>query len=380
MRRWGVRIGILLILAAIGVALRLTLWAPQAIPVRVAAVGRGTVEETVSNSRAGTVKARLRSQLSPEIGGRVLALPHREGERVAAGEVVLQLDDSVLRARLDQARRELASAVAQRAQACANADLAAREHGRLARLAREGVISVDALDQAANSAVTAAAGCRAARAGVEQGQAAVDVAQRLEYQTVLRAPFAGVIATLSVELGEFVTPAPPGVPIPPVVDVLDPASIYISAPMDEVDSSRIRPGQPARVTLDAYRGRIFPGRVRRIAPFAVDREEQNRTVEIEVELSAPPGVRLLPGISADVEVIVATRPGVLRLPSAALLEGNRVLRVEGDLLAQRPVRIGLKNWDWAEVLSGLAAGDRVVTSLDRPEVKAGARVKVTGGP
>ena len=86
--------------------------------------------------------------------------------------------------------------------------------------------------------------------------------------------------------------------------------------------------------------------------------------------------KLLPGTSADVEVVLEAREGALRLPTSALLEGNRVLVASDGRLEERPVEIGLKNWDYAEVKSGLDEGQRVVISLDRVEVKAGARVEV----
>ncbi|MFL6193652.1 MAG: efflux RND transporter periplasmic adaptor subunit, partial [Thermoanaerobaculia bacterium] len=273
-------------------------------------------------------------------------------------------------------RRELQAAEAQRQQGCLAAERAEREHQRLKKLTAEGIVSTDALDQAQSSAEGAAAACRASRAGEEQARAAIELASRQEGQTVIRAPFDGIVADLSVELGEYTTPSPPGMPIPPVLDVLDPGSIYVSAPMDEVDSSRIHPGQTARVTVDSYPGRDFPAHVRRVAPFVLDREEQNRTVEIEVDLEDAGEIRLLPGTSADVEVLIQAREDVLRIPTSALLEGERAMVVENGVLVERKLGIGLKNWDWTEVTSGLAAGDRVVTSLDRPEVKAGAKVEV----
>jgi HlyD family secretion protein len=137
------------------------------------------------------------------------------------------------------------------------------------------------------------------------------------------------------------------------------------------------------VTIDAYPGRTFAGHVTRVAPYVLDREEQNRTVEIEVSLEYPGGpmeVRLLPGTSADVEVILQSREAVLRVPTPALLEGGRVLVVKEGKLEERKVRTGLRNWDWTEVLEGLSPGDLVVTSLDKPEIKAGAEVKVTESP
>jgi len=375
MRRWIVRLLVILGIVAAGLALRATVFAPKPIEVTVREVSRGRVERTVTNSRAGTVKARRRAQISPEIGGRVVEVPFREGERFKRGDVLLRLDPSVPAARIDLSRRELQAAEAQRQQACLAAERAERESRRLKKLAAEGIVSTDAIDQAQTAAATAAAACRASQAGVEQARAGVDLAGRQEGQTVIRAPFDGIVADVSVEIGEYTTPSPPGLPIPPVLDVLDPGSIYVSAPMDEVDSTNIHPGQPARVTFDSYPGRQFTGHVRRIAPYVLDREEQNRTVEIEVELDHPDAVRLLPGTSADVEVLLEARENVPRIPTSALIEGEKALIAEKGVLVERKVGIGLKNWDWTEVRSGLVPGDLVVVSLDRPEVTAGAKVR-----
>jgi HlyD family secretion protein len=375
MKRWLVRIGILVGIVAAVVALRLTVFAPDPLPVTVVEAARGRVEESVTNTRAGTVKARRRAQLSPQIGGRVVAIPFREGARVKAGDVLLRLDADLPEGQVAVTRRELQAARAQREQACANAERAVRERDRLQKLAREGIVSADVLDQAQTAAAASAAGCRAAQAGIEQARSTLELAERQSGQFVLRAPFDGIIADVAIELGEYTTPSPPAVPVPPILDIIDPASLFVSAPMDEVDSSRIHPGQPARVTIDSYPGRSFAGRVTRVAPYVLDRQEQNRTVEIEVELDNP-GVQLLPGTSADAEVILSARDGALRIPTATLLEGDEVLVVEDGKLVERKLTLGLRNWDWTEVREGLAEGDRVVSSLDRPEVKAGAEVQV----
>lgn len=380
MRRWAIRIGILVALVAIVLVARRTVLKPEPIEVQAVAAARGQVEETVTNTRAGTIKALRRAQISPEVGGRAVDIPHREGDRVEKGDVLLRLDPDVLNARLSLSRRELQAAQAQREQACAGAERARRELGRISRLAKDGILSADALDQAQTAAETTRAACAAAQAGVAQAQAGIEVQGRQIGLTVIRAPFSGIVADLSIEVGEYTTPSPPGMPIPPVIDLIDPESVYVSAPMDEVDSARIQPGQPVRLTVDSYPGRNFPGRVRRVAPYVLDREEQNRTVEIEAAFDGiPPGVRLLPGTSADVEVILETRENVLRVPTPALLENNRVLVVENGLLVEKKLEIGLKNWDWTEVRSGLSPGAQVVTSLDRPEIKAGAQVRVVEG-
>jgi HlyD family secretion protein len=381
-RRTLLRLLLLVALVAAAAALRLTVFAPAPVTVRIAVVEPGTVEATVTNTRAGTVKARRRAKLSPESGGRVESLPLRRGDRVAAGEVVLALDASAQRAAAELAGRDVETAVARADEVCLGAAQAERERVRIARLAADAIVSPDALDRANANAEATAAACVAARAGAARARANLALAEVEVRKTVLLAPFDAVVAELSIEVGEWTTPSPPAMPVPPVVDLIDPGSLYVAAPMDEVDSGRLEVGLPARITVDARPGERFAGRVVAIAPYVLDREEQNRTVEIEAELADPSHLaNLLPGTSADVEVILETREQVLRIPTGALIEGRRALVVGADgVLVERTVELGLRNWDFVEVRAGLAAGDRVVTSLDRAEVRAGARVTVEAVP
>ncbi len=373
MNRWVKRGAVVVGLIILITLLQFTVFAPDPVPVEVVVVAPGPVEETVTNSQAGTVRARKRAKLSPEFGGTVVSIPFREGDRVSRGAVVLRLDDQLQKAELTLSERELDTAVARHDQACFAAERAAREKERIGRLAEDEIASRSLLDEASTEADRAAAACRAAAASVERARASVVLAHTKVEKTVLRAPFDGVVAELTTEVGEWASPSPPALPIPPVVDILDPETIYISAPMDEVDSAQIVPDQPVRVTVDSFRGKYFSGRVSRVAPYVLDLEAQNRTVEIEVELDdALLSGRLLPGTSADVEVILQERAGVLRIPSHALLEGEQVLLVEDDRLVARDVETGLSNWDYTEIVSGLSAGEEVVVSLDRPEVQPGA--------
>jgi HlyD family secretion protein len=377
MRGWRVRAIVAIGVVAAIAGARWTVFAPDPDAVDVATADRGRVEETVTNSRAGTVRTRRRAKLSPEVGGRVVAIPHRAGERVRAGDVVLELDGALQRAKTEVARRELEAAAARRGEACLGAERAGRELVRNRGLAKRGHISADLLDQLESTAQAMAAGCEAARAAEESARAGAELAARELEKTVLRAPFDGVIAEIAIEVGEWTTPSPPALPVPSVVDVLDPQAIYVSAPMDETDSARVRAALAARVTADSHPGESFTGRVIRVAPYVLDVEAQNRTVEIEVELDDPAvAATLLPGTSADVEVILAAREDVLRVPTAALLASGAVLVVEDGELVERPVRTGLRNWDTTEIQDGLREGEWVVTSLDRAEVKAGARVTV----
>src|SRR5688572_18766091 len=206
------------------------------IPVEVFQVERGRVEQTATNSRAGTVKARRRARLSPELGGRVLEIPHRQGETVKAGDVVLVLDASLERAEVDLRRREVSAARAEGERSCAAAERAKRELERNRQLAADGILSSDLLDRLDPMAREAASACTAAKARQGSAQAGADMVGRGLDKRTLRAPFDGIVAEVSIEVGEWATPSPPGLPMPPVIDILDPTSIYLELPMDEVDA------------------------------------------------------------------------------------------------------------------------------------------------
>lgn len=369
---------VLLVIAAALVGGYLWLSRPEPIPVVVHALKTGPVQSTVANTRAGTVKACNRARLSPAAGGQVTKLTVREGARVEQGQLLLELWNEELGAEVLLARRDEIAAVAKADEVCLQAEVSNREAQRLVRLKDQNLVSEDQVDRAVTDARARQAGCRAARTAAGVSAARIEVAQAALERTRLYAPFTGVVAEVTGEVGEYVTPSPPGIPTPPAIDLIDDKCRYISAPIDEVDAPAIQVGMPAKVSLDAFRGRSFPGRVRRIAPYVLDLEKQARTVEVEVELTdSEANAALLPGYSADIEVILEARDNVLRVPAEAVLEGNRVLvvREADNTLEERTFEPGLANWEYAEVRSGLAAGDRVVLSVDRKGVTAGALVK-----
>jgi HlyD family secretion protein len=369
-------IAVVIAVVALVVLLRYTVFAPDIVEVRTAAVERGLVEETVTNTRAGTVKVRLRAELSPQTGGLVVALPHREGDSVEAGEVVVVLDSRAQRAELVSAQTTVEAARAQADEACLAAQLAEKELSRVESLHAQGIASDQNLDLLRTDRDRTRAGCAAARAAVGQAESRVFAAEiQLEF-TELRAPFAGTVAEVSTEVGEYIMPSPPGLPIPPVIDLLDPASIYVSAPIDEVDAERVAIGQAVRVTVDSRPDQTFDGSIARVAPYVLDILEQNRTVEVEVELADPQAmVGVLPGTSADVELILDRREDTLRIPASAVAEGGRVLVLSDGVLVEKVIEVGLRNWRFAEVLDGLEPGEAVVVVRNSPDIKAGARAE-----
>ena len=364
-------------IAAVGVAI----WwftRPKPIPVLVTEVQRGTVESSVANTRAGTVESCLRTKLSTIIGGRIEVLAVKEGDRVKKGQLLMRLWNDDIQAQERLARAALETSRKRVVEACTLADSAEREVKRQMELHKQGFISANAIDSARAAADARVASCATAKADIAQAEANVNLARVQQGRTELIAPFDGTIAKNVGEVGEYSTPSPPGVPTPPAIDLIDESCLYVEAPMDEVDAPKIKEGQPVRISLDALPGQSFSGKVRRVAPYVTAVEKQARTVDIEAVIDQPEKTgRLLVGYSADVEVILGVRTDVLRVPTAALLEGGRVLVVGADdILVERRLKTGLANWEYTEVTEGLAAGDRVVTSLDRAGVKAGARITI----
>ncbi len=374
MRRTAIIVLVLIAIAATAI------WhfsRPKPISVILTTAQRGSVESTVANTRAGTITACRRAKLAPRSGGQIAKLNVKEGDRVTKGQVLLQLwnDDTV--AQLRVAEDQLESTRARRAEACLAADLAEREAQRSRALKDEGFISDEQLDRAQAQAQGRRAACNASSADVRQAQSRVAAVRADLTRTYLRAPFDGVVAVVTGEIGEFTTPSPPGIPTPPAVDLIDDSCLYVTAPIDEVDAPRISVKQPGRITVDAFPGRKFAGHVRRIAPYVLDREKQARTVDVEVEFDNPSEFRiLLVGYSADVEIVLATRNNVLRVPTAALLEGNRlyVVHQSDATIEVRRIEPGLSNWEFTEIRSGLNEGERIVLSVERKGLAGGVMV------
>lgn len=366
------------------VVMVLTAWwftRPKPIPVVLVAVSQGTVEATVANTRAGSVEACQRTRLSPISGGRIAYMGVKKGDHVKKGQVLIKLWNDDQQAQSGLAMTQVESARKRVGEICALADNAEREAERTTKLRTRGFVSEGGEEKSRYEAQSRRAACDMARADVTQAQAKVTVTRVEQNRTVLVAPFNGIVADIVGELGEYTTPSPPGVATPPAIDLIDDTCLYIKAPMDEVDAPKVKVGQVVRVTLDALPGQVLPAHVKRVAPYVVAVEKQARTVDVEANLDQPPSSgQLLVGYSADLEVILDRHERTLRVPTSALQEGNKVLLYvpEGDgrrgKLEERTIKPGITNWEYVEVLAGLKAGDRIVTSLERDGVKSGALV------
>ena len=320
------------------------------------------VEQTVSNTRAGTIDACRRSKMSPAMGGQIATLAVEEGDMVKKDQILLELWNKETKARVKAAERSAD-------QTCIISAKAQRDADRSNELFSKGLASEEAKEAAVTNAESGLAACNAAKAQVEVTKASLE-------RTQLIAPFGGIVAEIEGELGEYVTPSPVGVATKPTLDLIDNTCIYIKAPIDEIDAPEVVAGLKSRITMDAFGQKEFPATVRRVAPYVLDLEKQARTVEIEAVFDNPQEF-LLPGYSADITIIVDTSEETLSIPSQAVMGGNSVYLINSDgTISEKEIEVGLSNWQVTEVLSGLTVDDQIVLSIDRKGLEDGVKVTV----
>ncbi|MGB5884617.1 MAG: efflux RND transporter periplasmic adaptor subunit [Desulfobulbales bacterium] len=374
--RWFI-ILLLILLAGVFVWYKMR---PKEIEVSVVQVTRGTVEKIVANTRAGTLNACRKANLSPATGGQISVLTVDEGDVVKEGQLLLELWNNDLKAQAALAGKEIMASEAKAAVSRLQAEIASREAERMQKLIQDNAISDQDADKIITEAKVRQAAYDAAVTEVAASRARVSVVKANLERTMLVAPFDGIIAKINGELNEYVTPSPPGIPTPPTIELLDTSCFYVVAPIDEVDAAAVKVNMEARVIMDAFGDKHFPARVRRIDPYVLDLEKQARTVDVEVEFTnSEDGENFLAGYSADVEIIIAVEEDVLRIPTQALLDNSLVYvyQPHDQRLHEKSVRTGLSNWDYTQVTEGLQEGESIVISTDRPGLEDGVRVKIS---
>jgi HlyD family secretion protein len=343
---------------------------PIAVTITHAALG--TVEHTVVNTRAGTITACQRARLSLPIGGQIEHIYVQEGDVVEQGQRLLSLwhDDQLARLVENQAR--LGAVLHTQESTCIGAQKDALDVKRVSALLQQALTAQENLDNAIAQSQASQASCLAGKAQLQAQQAQLDwVKARIE-QTQLIAPFSGIIAEITGEVGEYTTPSPPGVATPPAIDLLTHDCHYVSAPIDEVDASSLSLNAEVRISLDAFRHKTLRGKLRRIAPYVQDYEKQARTVTIEVDIDQHQSPHLLTGYSADVEIILAQQNQVLRLRSDLITNKAYVLILNKDnIIERRDISIGLSNWQFTQITQGLTSKDRVIESVGMTGIMPG---------
>jgi len=326
--------------------------------VKGVSVQRQDIEVTVSATSTGTVKSEIEVNITAQRTGNIAKLYADEGDTVKAGDIVAELETSEVKANLNKARADLKKA---------EVDLvnARVEHKRKEALFNEELVTQQQYDDVQKRFSIAQAELERAKAGREVAW--------LQYEySFIRSPVNGVVAERNVEIGDT---ASTGIII---MSVVDPYNLYIAAPIDEADISNVSLVQTVRVTMDAYLGEIFYGKVIKISPIVIGKRQEARTFEIRVSVTEK-GLVLKPGMSADVEIIVGETKDTLVVPSQTVIDKGTekiVYVAENGKAKLRKVKTGLFNWNFTEIKTGLEEGEKVIISPDNPGFKEGVRVKI----
>ena len=385
-RRWlPIAIGLVLLalLALIWLNRGAILPAPRVKVATVRSVVAGGIGGALSAS--GSVVAQRQSTLSPRSTGRLDWLGADEGDRVRAGQVVARLQHESQEAALGQARARASQARADLEEARSALQLARADEQRQRQLRSQGVNTAHDLDAAVAAREQAEARVNSLTAAIAVADAALTSAEVELEQTIVRAPFDGVITARRAEVGEMLSAgAFAGQPTGGAVFVLaDFDSLEVEADVSEANLAKARVGAPARVVLDAYPATPYRATVRQIVPTA---DRQRAIVQVKLRFLEP-DERILPEMSAQVSFLEEpdapgpAPPPTLTMPAGAIVrKGERTSAwvVKDGRVARRAIRVGAGNGGTVAVIEGLQAGETVVVDPGEGLVEGGRVVPEEG--
>lgn len=330
----------------------------SAIPVKVAPAARTTVRETLSYT--GTVEAGQKINITPETGGKVARILVEEGQRVAKDQLLAELDTSAIELQLKQT--EAALAVAQ-----ANFANTAKNKERMVRLLAEKAVSDTQYEQVKLAD-------DAARAQVDQAQAAVNLARHGLNVSRMQAPFAGLVASKNSQVGDVVNPMMGGFGASgSVLTLVDDSRVKVVVEVSPGDIGRMVRGKPALIRVANGETVEAAGTVSVVNSTA---DAMSKKFRVEV-IAANPGLRLRPGTFGTVLFEIRVRENVLAVPLRAVVDDKYVFIAVGGKAVRREVKLGLRTTETVEVLSGLAEGDRVIVEGNFG-LTDGAAVEIAG--
>ena len=316
-------------------------------PVAVEAVTVRKMALRDDADAVGSLKSRQSVMLRPEVGGRITQLNFHDGQRVRRGQVLVQLDDQLPRAQIQQSQAELSIAQA--------------NHKRNQELVAQGFISQRSVDESA--------------ANLEVAQAKLALAQATAQRLKIVAPFDGIAGIRGVNVGDYLKDGAD------IVNIEDLDAVYVDFRLPERLQSKVRPGQTAQVTFDALPGVRYAALVQAISP-QIDADGRAIAVRGCIDNRR---LQLRPGMFARVTTVFSERSDALVVPEEAIVpDGSSpyVLKVvegkePGSKVTRRtPVQLGVRSPGWVEVLDGLSAGDLVVTAGQQRIRKDGTEVRV----
>ncbi|MBZ5555364.1 MAG: efflux RND transporter periplasmic adaptor subunit [Acidobacteriia bacterium] len=359
-------------------------------PSRLAAVERGDLARSVVAT--GRIEPISKVEIKSKANGIIKELKVDVGDLVTEGQVLAELDKDNLEAQLRQARAALLSSEANLKAAVAQLEknkieaegpdvpFARRNKERAERLNKDGLITQQALDDArsalemavnrqnaANSQLSISqARIAQAKADVAQAQANVDRAQEeLSYSTI-RSPIRGMVLSRDVEVGSPVSSIlNMGAQATLVMVLGDISQVFVRGKVDEADIGMVRLNQPARIKVETFKDKQFEGRVTRISPLGV---EKDNVISFEVRVSINnPGGQLRANMTANAEIVLEEHKGTLIVPESAIIydaEHRAWVEVASTVARtgreRKPIKVGVSNGTKTEVLEGVGLGEKVV--------------------
>jgi len=327
-----------------------------AAQVKVFKVKKQKISENLNYT--GLIEAREKMVINPEVGGKIAKIYVESGDRVRKGQLLAELDTRAIRLQLEQA--EAAHAVA-----AASFKDASRNMERMERLKSEKAVSDQQYEQIRLA-------LESADAQLKQAGAAVNLARHNLDMSIMKAPFAGIIASRTAEVGDVINPMMGGFGAESgVMTLMDFARVKIRVDVSHEDIVRIRRGQAASLSVSAYPGRAYPGRVS-VVNQAADLATKKFMVEVLAENS---DLDLRPNTFGDISLEVDSHENALVVPQNAVLDGTYVFIADGDKAVRRDVRIGIESSEFLEILEGLNEGDSVIVEGNYG-LEEGARIEV----
>ena len=359
-------------------------------PNRIAKVTRGDVARSVVAT--GDIQPITKVEVKSKASGIVQKLYVDINDRVSKGQQLAQLDQQEIQAQVDAQRAQLASAEANVTTYEANIEqdkvnaaapdlpMYKATLDRNVEMNKEGIVSHQTLDDANRDYLAAltrrnsaqaqvgvdTAKLKQARAQVLQSQASLkQLEEQLGYTTIV-APMDGVILSRDVEMGDAVSSILVlGSTATLVMTEGDTSEVYVQGKVDEADIAHVYMGQPARIKVESFRDRFFTGKVTKIAPLGVEKDNVT-TFEVRVSINNPGG-ELKANMTANAEILLDEHKGVLTIPENAVLYDNQKNasvqipdKHQKEGFRKIPVTVGLSNGSVTEIISGLKEGDQVV--------------------
>jgi HlyD family secretion protein len=359
-------------------------------PSKLAKVEKGDLAKSVVAT--GKIEPITKVEVKSKASGIVKKLYVDYGDSVKKGQVLAELDRDEIQARVDQARAQLEASTAslngtradlERAKVDAegpDVPLLKRAYERAQGMAKEGVVSASALDDAEKNyemslnkqnVSKAQLQVLQAKIGQAQGQMAQDRAnlKQLEEQlayTTIESPLDGIVLSRDVEIGDAVSSILVlGSTATLVMTLGDTSEVYVKGKVDESDIGKVYLSQPARIKVESFKDKTFTGKVTKISPMGVEKDNVT-TFEVRVSINNPEGV-LKAMMTANAEIILEEHKGVLQIPEGSIIyDKDKKASVEvPDAKAKEgkkklAVNIGISNGAKTELLSGLKEGDQVV--------------------